>query len=309
MRILRTGVFALVVLGTVATVSADTRRPLAVVSAEVSATGTTLFVTGANFGRTPEVKLGGMSLAGVVVDASGTHLTANLPALPPGSYKLVVSRPYSWPYDDDVARLTVAIGATGPKGETGSMGEKGDPGPQGDPGAPGAQGMPGNLALAGLTCPQGVPLRGFSSTGGLVCGLTVQTACGNNALDSGEEFDPPPGPFGSVSVNAATCRFDFSQVTQLYCNSSCSRVGPSGCDQADANLLCQLKTGNPTSVASSFSIEQALDAPGFACPLPGLGTQVNVAARGVDVPVFYSDASLLETHGSGLAVTNVVCTP
>ena len=306
MRILRTGVCALVVLGTVASVSADTRRPLVVVSAEVSATGTTLFVTGANFGRTPEVKLGGMLLAGVVVNTAGTQLTANLPALPPGSYKLVVTRPYSWPYDDDISRLTVAIGAIGPKGETGSMGEKGAPGPQGDRGAPG---VPGNLALAGLTCPPGVPLRGFSSTGGLVCGLTVQTACGNGALDSGEEFDPPPGPFGSVSVNAATCRFDFSQVSQLYCNSSCSRVGPMGCDQADANLLCQLKTGNPNSVASSFSIEQALDAPGFACPLPGLGTQVNVATRGVQVPVFYSDASLLETHGSGLAVTNVVCTP
>ena len=72
-------------------------------------------------------------------------------------------------------------------------------------------GMPGHLALAGQTCPPGVPLRGFSASGGLVCGLNEPTSCGNGVLDSGEEFDPAPGPFGSAPVSANTCRFDFSQ--------------------------------------------------------------------------------------------------
>jgi IPT/TIG domain len=302
MRILRTGACALAILGLVASVSADNRRPMVVVSAEVSATGTTLFVSGARFGRAPEVRLGGTLLGGVVVNASGTQITANLPALPPGSYKLEVTRAYSWQRnDDDVSRLTVAIGAIGPRGETGSMGERGN---QGDPGP---QGIPGNMALAGLTCPSGVPLRGFSASGGLVCGLTPAITCGNGVIDSGEEFDPAPGPFASAPVNANTCRFDFSQVTQLYCNNGCSVAGPSGCDQADADLLCKLRTGSPTSVASTFSIGLAVAAPGFSCP--GYGAQVpTMIGRGVSVPMYYTEDSL-DTHGAGPSVTNVVCTP
>jgi hypothetical protein len=308
MRILRTGVCALVVLGLAASVSADGPRPLVIVSAEISATGTTLFVSGANFGRSPEVSLGGMALAGVVVNASGTHLTANMPAFQPGSYLLEVSRGYWWEQFLP-ARLTVAVGASGRQGAEGVKGEKGERGPQGDPGTPG---LPGTLVLAGQTCPAGVPLRGFSASGGLVCGLADPTTCGNGLLNSTEEFEPAPGPFASAPVNANTCRFDFSRVTQLFCNGGCSVSGPSGCDQADANLLCKLKTGSSTSVASSFSIELTLAAPGFTCPFEGFGTQVpNMAGRGVQVPVFYSEDSLA-AHGDSpfpTSVTNVVCTP
>jgi collagen triple helix repeat protein len=305
MRILRTGVCSLVVLGLAASVSADSRRPMVVVSAEVSATGTTLFVSGERFGRAPEVRLGGILLGGVVVNASGTHFTANLPALPPGSYKLEVTRAYSWlRNDDDVSRLTVAIGAMGAQGETGSMGATGA---TGAPGERGPQGVPGSVALAGQVCPVGVPLRGFSATGGLVCGLTPPVTCGNGVLDADEEFEPSPGPFGLAPVSATTCRFDFSQVTQLYCNNGCSVAGPIGCDQADADLLCKLRTGSPTSIASRFSISPTVAAPGFSCP--GYGTQVpNLIGRGVNVSMFYTEDSL-DTHGAGPSVTNVVCTP
>jgi len=305
MRILRTGVSALAILGLAASVSADSRRPMVVVSAEVSATGTTLFVSGARFGRAPEVRLGGMLLEGVVVNASGTNLTANLPALPPGSYKLEVTRVYSVQRnDDDVSRLTVAIGTIGPKGETGSMGATGGTGAQGETGP---QGVPGSVALAGQVCPVGVPLRGFSATGGLVCGLTPPVTCGNGVLDANEEFEPSPGPFSSAPVNANTCKFDFSQVTQLYCYNGCSVAGPAGCDQADANLLCKLKTGNPGSLALSFATAPATAAPGFACAAYGYGTPVlNLTGRGITVPVAF-DESLSDTHGAGASVTTVVC--
>ena len=314
MRIISTSAGALAVVCMAASVSADGRRPLVVVSAEVSATGSTLFVTGSHFGQAPEVKLGGRVLGGVVVTASGTQLTANLPAFPPGSYLLEVSRHYSslWQRDDnnDVARLTVAIGAMGPKGEDGSKGDTGDVGPQGekgDKGDPGAPGMPGNLALEGQICPPGVPLRGFSASGSLVCGLTEPSTCGNGVLDNGEEFDSAPAGFGPGLVNTNTCRFDFSQVHQLFCNRTCSVVGPTGCDQADADLLCKLKTGNPNSTATSFAIELALREGGFSCP--GLGTRVqNVNDRGIQVPVYYSPTDLLDSHGDGNSVTNVVCT-
>ena len=312
MRIISTSACALAVVCMAASVSADGRRPLTIVSAEVSGSGTMLFVTGSHFGQAPEVKLGGHVLGGVVVTASGTQLTAILPAFAPGSYLLEVSRNYSplWQRDDDnVARLTVAIGAKGPKGDAGGKGDTGDVGPQGekgDKGDPGAPGVLGNLALAGQLCPPGVPLRGFSASGSLVCGLTT---CGNGVLDKGEEFDPAPAGFGPGLVNTNTCRFDFSQVTQLYCDGACSRVGLLGCDQADADLLCKLKTGNSNSVATKFAVEPVRDEAGFTCPYPWYGTPTSpLSSRGVDSPMFYSETSLFETLGSGNSVTNVICT-
>ena len=303
MRSFRTGVCALAVLGLAASVSADGPTTLSVVSAEISASGDTLFVSGAHFGRAPVVKLAGVLLAGVVVNPSGTLVTANMPGLPPGSYLLEMSRGYWWEQFLP-ARLTVTVGAIGLTGTSGDKGERGDNGEKGDPGAPG---MPGHLALAGLTCPPGVPLRGFSASGGLVCGLAPPTSCGNGILDSGEEFEGSPGPFVSAPVSGATCRFDFSRVRQLFCNGSCSVSGERGCDQPDADLLCRLKTGNPNSMATSFSIAPALDESGFTCP--GLGTRLpDLASRGVSVGVFFSEASLLATHGAGQSVTNVACT-
>ena len=78
-------------------------------------------------------------------------------------------------------------------------------------------------------------------------------------------------------------------------------------DQADADLLCKLRTGSPTSVASTFSIGLTVAAPGFSCPwyAPQLP---NMVGRGVNVPMFYTEDSL-DTHGGGASVTNVVCTP
>lgn len=303
MRILRSAVCALAVSSIVSPAFADDRRPV-VIHAEISASGATLFVSGSNFGRAPKVKLGGQLLGGVTVNNSGTQLTANMPAFPPGSYRLEVDRNYWWEPSVPSARFTVAVGAIGPKGEQGATGDKGDPG------EPGPAGAPGNLALAGHACPPGQPLRGFDAAGNLVCGLyppPPAVTCGNGTLDAGEEFEPAPGPFATAPVNASSCKYDFSQVKQLFCNGGCSVAGERGCDQADANLLCQLKTGNANSVALSFSVEAALDEPGFSCP--GLGTPLsNLGGRGVNVTVSYSDGSLLPVHEGGNVVSNVVCT-
>jgi hypothetical protein len=313
MRIISTSACALAVVCMATGVSADTRRPLVVVSAEVSATGDVLFVTGSNFGQGTEVRLGGLLLSGVVV-TSPTQLKATLPAFEAGSYILEVSRRNYWWLTQyglyaDRARLTVAIGAMGPKGEAGSQGQTGDAGPPGEKGDKGDPGMPGHLALAGQMCPPGVPLRGFTASGGLVCGLTEPTTCGNGVVDNAEEFDPAPGPFRSAPVSSSTCTFDFSQVTQLYCDGACSTAGPSGCDQPDADLLCKLKTGNPNSVAVSFAVEQVRDEAGFSCPYPWYGTEIpQLRRRGVSSSVFYSDTSLLESHSMGNSVTDVVCT-
>jgi hypothetical protein len=131
--------------------------------------------------------------------------------------------------------------------------------------------------------------------------------CGNGSLDPGEELDPPPGPFNSVSVDANSCRWDFSSVSQLYCNGTCTWAGGSSCDQADADVFCKLKTGNPSSTATSFSTGTALAEPGFSCP--GLGTNIgSLPSRGVNQSVYYQDSSILANHGPGTVVINVSCT-
>src|SRR6188508_17914 len=99
MRILRSGVCALAVFSMVAGVSADDRRPPVILSAEVAVSGAALFVSGSNFGRAPKVRLNGVLLGGVVVNRSERQLTANMPALPPGTYRLEVERGYKWEGD------------------------------------------------------------------------------------------------------------------------------------------------------------------------------------------------------------------
>ena len=84
-------------------------------------------------------------------------------------------------------------------------------------------------------------------------------------------------------------------------------VGAGGCDQPDADLFCKLKTGSPLSVATSFSLGMVQDAAGFTCP--GIGTQApNLGGCGNGVAMYYSDESLLSSHGDGQSITNVVCT-
>lgn len=133
---------------------------------------------------------------------------------------------------------------------------------------------------------------------------TVPGTCGDGALDSGEEVDPPTDPFTTIDIDPGTCRWDFSGVTQFYCNGTCSFVGGDGCDQADADVFCKLITDNPASTATNFTVEIALDEPGFACP--NFGTPI-VQDR-VAQPVLWREPSVLANHGAGSVITNPVCT-
>jgi len=133
------------------------------------------------------------------------------------------------------------------------------------------------------------------------------TSCGDSVLDVGEEYDPPPGPFSAVEVDEDTCRWDFSAVSQLYCNGSCSWAGGSGCDQADADILCVLITDNEYSEATSWTNTTALDQPGFPCTPMGYATSINVD-RGLSVGVSWQDSSILANHGAGSVIAYPVCT-
>jgi hypothetical protein len=146
---------------------------------------------------------------------------------------------------------------------------------------------------------------------GLFCisSQCVVTMCGDKKLEGNEEYDPPPGPFMSVMVDQGTCRWHFENVPQLYCNGACSWTGGNDCQQADADLFCKLRTGNPNSKAMSFTKTTALAMPGFPCPLGGnYGVNLGpLPTRGVNQNVYYQDSSILANHGAGNVITNPVC--
>jgi hypothetical protein len=109
-----------------------------------------------------------------------------------------------------------------------------------------------------------------------------------------------------VTVDSQTCRWDFSGINQLYCNGSCTWAGGSSCDQADADILCKLKTDNPSSTATSWTATTALGEHGFSCP--GYGGTLNVSGRGVSVTVHYQDTSIVANHGGGSVIAYPSCT-
>jgi large repetitive protein len=134
------------------------------------------------------------------------------------------------------------------------------------------------------------------------------SSCGDGVLDTDEfeELDPPISPFSSIDVDDETCRWDFSEVSQLYCNGGCTWAGSSDCDTADANIFCKLRTGNPDSVALSFTTTTALPEPGFPCILHSVPSLY--LDRGVDMAVPYQDWSILSDHGPGTVIVDPVCT-
>ena len=135
----------------------------------------------------------------------------------------------------------------------------------------------------------------------------VCPVCGDGVLQPGEDLDPAPGPYTYAPVSNTTCRYDFSGMTQLYCSGTCTWGGDAGCDQADADIFCKLKTANPFSTASAFTTGTSSAAAGFSCPT--YGTNLGpMPVRGVNVDVWYQDTSILANHGAGTVISSVTCT-
>ena len=143
-----------------------------------------------------------------------------------------------------------------------------------------------------------------------VASLEIQPhppGCGDGIVQPGEEVDPPVSPFAHLSINPETCRWDFSEVEQLYCYGMCSWAGPWGCDDADADVLCKLIMDNPDSEAISYSVIAPLSEPGFPGVYCGYGTTI-ATDRGVP-DVSWMDASVAAHHGGGgTAVAFPECT-
>jgi hypothetical protein len=149
-----------------------------------------------------------------------------------------------------------------------------------------------------------------------VNGTCTATPCGNGVIDTGERCD---GTLGVPAGGQVTCRpqgstneckFDFSQVPQLYCNGTCTWDGTSGCGQGDADIFCKLLKGSATSTATSYQVVTALGVGGFSCPDGSHGTNLGpMPEYGVSVNVWYQGTSILANHGSGQVITSAVCTP
>lgn len=144
----------------------------------------------------------------------------------------------------------------------------------------------------------------------------ICSQCGDNVLQPTEEKDPPQSTSTTVPLDAQTCRYDFSAVTQLYCAGTCGNWGGGNdCQQADADVLCKLKMDNPNSTALTFQVAGTAAAPGICCPPPtippgGLGcVSLGVlTSRGVALNISVHDGNMASSHGGGTVVTNVTCT-
>ena len=132
----------------------------------------------------------------------------------------------------------------------------------------------------------------------------------NGVIDPGERCDTAlPPPFVGVTCKPVSCQWNFSQATQLYCNGTCTWAGGIGCDQQDANILCKLKTGNPNSVALSWTDTTAQPTFGFPCTPLGYGIPLGtIPEYGVNVPVSWQETSILANHGAGQIILNPNCT-
>ena len=143
-----------------AQVNNNSPRQPDIIAAAVSADHSTLFVEGVNF-TGASATLAGIPIGGVEVDRAGRRLIANMPALPPGSYRLVVVNGSKWcEFELTVSAVgetgpTGPAGPPGPTGATGATGAMGPTGPAGTNGTNGADGAQGPTGPAGPTGPQG----------------------------------------------------------------------------------------------------------------------------------------------------------
>lgn len=77
-------------------VQAQQTAVVAINRVSISSDSTTLFIFGEHFGAVaPAVTINGQTLAGVAVDPAGTTISALMPVppIPPGTYRLLVTRP------------------------------------------------------------------------------------------------------------------------------------------------------------------------------------------------------------------------
>jgi hypothetical protein len=220
---------ALVILASTAIVSAennknagDGNKKPTIIAASVSADQTTLFIEGEDFGQRPKVTVGTTALKGVAVDAAGRYISAQLPALSPGTYLLLVDNQkftaqfvvslYGEESHDETGGVGPAgpegpagpAGPEGPAGATGPAGPAGPTGPagaKGDTGATGANGVAGPAGPIGPVGPAGAPgAAGPQGPGGADGAPGVAGPAGPQGPAGPAGADGVPGPAGEAGA-------------------------------------------------------------------------------------------------------------
>jgi len=169
-----------------------------------------LVISGVDFGTANgRVTLAGLEI-GPILSWSDTQISVPLPAFPPGSYLLTVTRGLAdgrgRPSVTDVNVFEVALGAVGPKGDKGDTGDQGPQGIQGEKGDKGDQGDLGPQGPAGVSAAYTHYGAAFVSIGD---GLTQTVA----------SVTVPPGSYVLTGIVTATDVDDF-EFTQ------CNFFGP-----------------------------------------------------------------------------------
>ena len=136
---------------------------------------------------------------------------------------------------------------------------------------------------------------------------SYEAYCGDGKVqpNEGEQCDQNVGLKPGLKCNDA-CQYKVIAF-QLYCEGTCSWGGPSGCDQADANTLCQLRTGNPGVIAANFTVGYTEDKETIGCSKPNMNlgeTNVGPVAGYNYVPVVFKNAP--QTH-PGKSIINIDC--
>jgi len=126
-----------------------------VTSVMLSADQTILFVLGRFFDQRTILILGDYVLGGVQVAPNGTQITALMPVLSPGTYRLTIARIGDSMTSGRTVWVDVTVGAVGPRGPRGDIGPQGPQGPQGEIGPAGPQGLQGVAGPTGPAGPQG----------------------------------------------------------------------------------------------------------------------------------------------------------
>ncbi len=128
------------------------------------------------------------------------------------------------------------------------------------------------------------------------------------------------GATGVAGLNCTKgCRYDFSTVSQMSCNLSCTWGAAAGCGQDDADIFCKLRTGNSNSKATKFALALPTDLGGFPCADPKVffpeDLRVNLGPLpefGVPKDVRFQATKIKSTHGSMVNViqaASLTCTP
>lgn len=178
-------------------------------SAEPDFQNSVITIQGENFGTgTPLVFLGSQQLA--VISSSDTVIVASLPAMPSGTYQLLVSGGHAATQNNSLDVTLGAVGPQGPQGAPGPQGPQGPTGPQG-PQGPAGSGVSGyqivsvsvptvpnsGITTASATCPAGKNLlgAGFSFDGTQVQIIDSAPVFGSTTTWQVRARNPTSAPF------------------------------------------------------------------------------------------------------------------